>query len=135
MLEVWKDIPNYEGFYQVSNLGNVKSMQRTKKHSYNSIAQLKEKMLRPQNTNGYLFVRLSKNNEIKRYLVHRLVALTFIPNPNDYLEVNHIDENSLNNNVENLEWCSHKYNINYGTGNERRSKTEIKTKRGDYFVH
>ena len=106
-----------------------------KKHSYNGTAQLKEKILKPQNTNGYLFVRLSKNNKIKRYLVHRLVAQAFIPNPNNYLEVNHIDENSLNNNVNNLEWCSHKYNINYGTGNERRSKSEIKTKRSDNFVH
>ena len=129
MKEIWKDIKGYEGYYQISSLGRVKSLNRTKKHSYNSIALLKEKYLKPQSANGYKFVRLCKGNNVKMKIVHRLVAEAFIPNPNNYKEINHKDENKSNNNISNLEWCTHKYNINYGTRNERVSKTEKNTKR------
>ena len=95
----------------------------------------KGKILRPQNLNGYCIVRLSKNGKIKQYLIHRLVAQTFISNEENFDEINHKDENKKNNHIDDLEWCSHKYNINYGTGNIIRSKSELKTKRGDYFVH
>lgn len=71
--------------------------------------------------NGYFIVRLRKNNKTYRRLVHRLVAITYIPNPNKYPIVNHIDENKQNNSIDNLEWCDTKYNNNYGTRNERLS--------------
>lgn len=134
MKEVWKNIPNYENLYQVSNFGNVRSLNHIRKNGTNKYLQ-KGRILKPQKTSNYLFVRLSKNGESKQYLVHRLVAEVFILNEFNYKEVNHKDENKYNNNVSNLEWCSHKYNINYGSGNKRRSISEIKTKRGDYFVH
>ena len=129
MQEIWRDIPEYAGLYQVSNLGRVKSMKRVIERKNNKILPLNERILRQQNTNGYRFVRLSKNNKIKQHLVHRLVATQFIDNIFNYNEINHIDEDKTNNNVNNLEWCSHKYNINYGTGNERRRKSEKGKKR------
>lgn len=111
MIEVWKDIKDYEG-YQVSNEGNVKSLgnDRTRK----------EKLLKPaKNKDGYLRVGLSKNNKRKFYFIHRLVAQAFSPNPDNLPEINHRDEDKTNNNVANLEWCDHRYNNNYGTRNER----------------
>ena len=134
MEEIWKDIKKYEGIYQISNLGRVKSLSRQKKHSYNGVALLKEKILKPQKANGYYFVRLCKDSISKQYLVHRLVASHFLNNPNNYNEINHIDEDKTNNNAINLEWCTHKYNINYGTGNVRRKLTELNTKRGEHYV-
>lgn len=128
MKEVWRDIPNYEGLYQVSNLGRVKSLERKIIRRHNTILPLRERILKQQNMNGYKFVRLSKNNITKQHLIHRLVAKIFIDNPFDYNEINHKDENKFNNNVNNLEWCSHKYNINYGDGNKKRSSTEKQTK-------
>ena len=114
--EIWKDIQGYEGKYQVSNLGRVKSL------NYNNTC--KERILIPcKKPNGYLCVVLSKNCICKKFYVHRLVAQAFIENPDNLPQVNHIDENKLNNRVENLEWCSHEYNTNYGTGIERMLKT------------
>lgn len=119
MEEVWKDIEGYEGLYQVSNKGRVKSL------NYNKTK--KEKILKPIiNSNRYLQVKLCKNKTIKRFSVHRLVAMSFIPNPNNYPCVNHKDECGTNDVVTNLEWCTHKYNTNYGTGIERASKARSK---------
>jgi hypothetical protein len=129
MKEIWKDVSNYEGLYQVSNLGRIKSLERKINRKHSTTMLLKEKILKQQNMNGYKFVRLSKNNIIKQHFVHRLVAIAFIKNPNNYNEVNHKDEKTNNNYVYNLEWCTHKYNMNYGTINQRRSKTETKTKK------
>lgn len=106
--EEWRDIENYEGLYQVSNLGRVKSL------DYNHTKH--EKILKLlKNTKGYLFVILYKEGKKKNYLSHRLVAEAFIPNPNNLPMINHKDENPLNNCVANLEWCDSKYNNNYGT--------------------
>ena len=77
---------------------------------------------------GYLFVNLCKDGKPKMFLIHRLVAQAFIPNPQNLPQVNHKDENKTNNTVENLEWCTHEYNINYGTHNERVSKTKTNGK-------
>lgn len=129
MKEIWKDIPEYEGLYQISNLGRVKSLKRKIIRQHNRVLPLKEKILKEQNMKGYKFIRLSKNNITKQYFIHRLVAINFIKNPFNYNEINHKDENKSNNKFNNLEWCSHKYNINYGTGNARRKQTEIKTKK------
>ena len=114
MEEIWKDIEGYEGLYQVSNLGRVKSLRR------NII--LKNKI----ESNGYERVVLSTNNNPKDYSVHRLVAIAFIPNPNNYPIVNHKDENRTNNCVDNLEWCTQKYNVNYGTGIAKRARSQSK---------
>lgn len=111
--EIWKDIEGYEGLYQVSNLGRIKSLpkfHRTNKN-YSSIGYLsKEKILKNACDNagkGYLYVNLGRNGRIK---VHRAVAMAFIPNPNNYKEVNHIDGNPKNNNANNLEWVTHQEN-------------------------
>lgn len=125
MIEIWKDIPGYEGKYQVSNTGEVKSL------NYNGTG--KAKLLKQlDNRYGYLRVTLFKNGKRKWFRVHRLVAMTFLPNPNNYREVNHKDENKYNNNVDNLEWCNAKYNMNYGTRNERASKSHKGKCKGKY---
>ena len=115
MKEIWKSIKNYEGLYEVSNLGRVKSL------NYNKTG--KEQILKPAKVkNGYLLVGLCNNKKVKTYHVHRLVAQTFIPNPNDLPQVNHKDEDKENNCIDNLEWCSAEYNMNYGTRNKRIGK-------------
>lgn len=113
--EEWRMIPGYEGLYMVSNLGNVKAL--------NYARSGKEKLLNPiLLKNGYYTVNLSKNNMKKQLYVHRLVAQAFIPNPDNLPCINHKDENPANNCVDNLEWCTYGYNINYGTRNDRHSE-------------
>lgn len=107
-IEVWKDIKGYENKYQVSNYGKVKSL------NYRRTGE--DKLLKLQNDkDGYLVVNLSKNGKLKNVKVHRLVALTFIKNTNNYKIINHKDENKHNNNYNNLEWCTQSYNNLYGT--------------------
>ena len=119
MDEIFLDMEGFEGLYQVSNKGNVKSL-------VNNNGVSREKILKPEIVNGYKRVTLYKNKTIKRFLVHRLVAQAFIENPNNYHCVNHKDENKQNNSVENLEWCTHKYNTNYGTRNEKIAESRSK---------
>lgn len=115
MTEIWKQIKGYEGKYEVSNYGKVRSL------NFNNIKH-KIKLLKPlDNGRGYLQIRISG----KWYKIHRLVAEAFIPNPCNYSEINHKDENKLNNRVNNLEWCSRKYNINYGSRNLKQSLKNI----------
>jgi hypothetical protein len=103
--------------YQVSNEGNVKSL------NYNHTGN--ERILRPaDNGHGYLNVFLCKDGKTKTYYLHRLVASAFIENPDNLPQVNHKDENPSNNNVENLEWCTCKQNINYGTRNARIAESK-----------
>ena len=114
MQEIWKDIKGYEGLYQISNLGNVKSLKRNR-FNYRlqrMIIVNKEKLLK-QSFDGkkYLFVTLQKHKSRKNYRIHRLVAESFIPNPNNLPQVNHIDGNKTNNCVSNLEWCDGSYNV------------------------
>lgn len=118
MKEIWKDIKGYEGLYQVSNKGNVKSL------NYNRTGE--EKILRPGvGSQGYLQVNLYKNGKCKMLNVHRLVLMTFNPiNNMDSLQVNHKDENKQNNCLSNLEWCNRKYNNNYGTRNQRSAQSK-----------
>lgn len=111
-LEVWKDIEGYEGFYQISTLGNVRSLDReVKGRGYIKGQILKHKIDR----NGYHFVSLCKNGEGGNFSVHRLVAIHFIPNPNNFPEVNHLDENKNNNRITNLAWCTRTQNMSHGT--------------------
>lgn len=118
--EIWKDIQGYKGLYQVSNLGNVKSLGNNKRR--------KEKILKPCKTkDGYLFIGLHKEGKTKKFRINRLVAIAFIPNPNNYPMVNHKKEfEKENNRVDNLEWCDNEYNINYGTHNKRQAKSKSK---------
>jgi hypothetical protein len=117
--EIWKDIPGYEGLYQASDLGRIKRVgyeyYGTNQYNCKYKIKKKEKILIPRLKNNYLGVILTKNKNKKNWLVHRLVALTFVDNPHKYNEINHKDENPLNNSFTNLEWCSHSYNINYGS--------------------
>ena len=115
MEEIWRDIKGYEGLYQVSNMGRVKALERID----NKKRRLKERMLAFSPSNGYKVVHLYKNGVQKSFSVHRLVGEAFIPNPKNEPCINHRDENKLNNNVDNLEWCTQKYNNNYGTHNKR----------------
>ena len=125
--EKWKDIKGYEGLYKVSNLGNIKSLNKNvkikSKNQYNNFEYqmiYKEKILKPiLKSNGYLSICLIKGKSKKVYYIHKLVAQTFIHNPSNYKYINHKDENKTNNNVNNLEWCSAKYNCNYGNRNKK----------------
>ena len=113
MEESWKDIEGYEGIYQVSNKGNVKSL-------VDNNGLSREKVLKHlKDRNGYLRVILYKNKTSKHLFVHRLVAKAFIENTNNFPCINHIDECKTNNVVTNLEWCTHKQNTNFGTRNKR----------------
>lgn len=100
--EIWKDIPGYNGLYQVSNLGRIYS------NYYN-------RLLTPELCKGYLRISLSKDKKAKHYLIHRLVAQAFIDNPMNLPCVNHKNEIATDNRVDNLEWCDIIYNNNYGT--------------------
>lgn len=110
MKEVWRDIKGYEGLYQVSNMGNVKSLEKYIVNKNQKLQFYNEHILKPNIAMGYLKVTLSKGNKQHTLRVHILVAQTFIPNPNNKCEVNHKDGNKLNNCVNNLEWCSRSEN-------------------------
>ena len=125
MKEQWKtavyDGEIYEGLYKVSNWGRILSL------NYRNTG--KAELMNPStNTDGYFKVTLRKNGKRKTCYVHRLIAQTFIPNPENKSEVNHIDEDKTNNRVDNLEWKWHKDNINHGTHNERSAKTRTNGK-------
>ena len=112
--EEWRDIPGYEGIYLVSNLGRIKSQPR---HGTKvGIRKLRKHI-------GYWGINLTKDGITKHYLVHRLVALAFISNPQNLPCINHKDESRDNNRVENLEWCTHKYNLTYGTARKRQKES------------
>lgn len=106
-IEIWKDVGGYEKLYQVSNLGNIRNKRNFK-------------LKKPELNQGYLRVSLYKDGVGKHFRVNRLVATSFIDNEFNLPCVNHKDEDKLNNGVLNLEWCTHKYNSNYGTNIQRR---------------
>lgn len=130
MKEIWKDIIGYEGYYQISDHGRVKSVERMIDH--NKSTGVKRKIcgriltLHPK-PKGYLIFIASKNGITKTCNVHRVVAELFVPNPDNLPEVNHIDENKKNNHFKNLQWVTHIENIRYGTGIRR--STQYKTGR------
>lgn len=143
MEEIWRDVKGYEGLYQVSNLGRVKSLERFKKtrknkNGRNGYIHMQESIRIPtKDYKGYLRLTLCKEGKQKPFRVHRLVAQAFIPNPNNLPQVNHKDENKENNFVyinedgtadlekSNLEWCTNEYNHNYGTRNKRSAEKHI----------
>lgn len=111
MKEEWKDIKGFEGYYQVSNLGQVRSVERYK-NNHKKLQLVKSCVLKTfEHQKGYLVVKLCKNNIKTHKRLHRLVAEAFIPNPKNKPQVNHIDGNKKNNIVSNLEWCNGSYNI------------------------
>lgn len=114
MDEIWKAIPGFDGRYEVSNLGRVKSCDRFRKSKSGSLSHVKERILKPrQDKNGYLEVAISKDGKLHYFRCHRLVADAFIPNPNHFPVINHKDEDVTNNIVSNLEWCSVSYNTSF----------------------
>ncbi len=131
MEEIWKDIEGYEGLYQVSNLGRVKSLERYQQN-HSKLQKVEEKIkIIHIKSNGYQFVQLYKNNIMKNLHIHRLVAQAFIPNPDNKPQINHIDGNKLNNNVTNLEWCTnsengkHAYKLGLNRYTKRRQDATI----------
>ena len=122
--EVWKDIPGWENFYQCSNLGRVRSCDRVIKNEFRNYVK-KGRILKPWHTKTkkYMLVNLTKDSKNHYFLVHRLVAQTFLTNPLNLPEVNHKDEDPTNNRLDNLEYCTRKYNNNYGTKVQRGLET------------
>ena len=121
MEEVWKDIKGYEGRYQISNLGNVKSLKYRNQN-------LVKKLTQRTSNKGYKVVGLTDKGKTNFVLVHRLVAMAFVDNPNDYPIVNHKDENPLNNQADNLEWCNYSYNRIYSMNMHPERRKELAEK-------
>jgi len=126
MKEIWIDIEGWEG-YQVSNLGNVRSLDREVVRSDGMVLHLKGKLLaQNNNTRGYPHVSLSKSRKIKSKIrTHRLVGLHFLDNPNNYSEINHIDGNKENNRADNLEWCTRSHNMQHCWDNGYREHVSV----------
>lgn len=126
MEEIWKPVKGFEGYYEVSNLGRVRRLDRYD-YGCGYPRLYKGGVLKSLcGSGGYYHIMLCKDGTRITKNVHRLVAETFIPNPNNYSQVNHKDEDKSNNTIDNLEWCDAKYNTNYGTKNKRSNNTKIK---------
>ena len=132
MKEEWRPVVGYEGLYEVSNMGRVKSVKRTVwNNSRGCYRTVSERIMKPKDSIwGYLRVGLSKNGKEKWYMIHRLVATAFLENPQNLPEVNHIDEDKTNNNADNLEWCSSSYNLTYNGRAEKVGKKVAEKLRG-----
>lgn len=128
MKEEWKEIKGFDGFYEISNLGNIRSLYKYDVNKKKYILREHPLLLKKINDRGYLKLNLSMNGKRHLRYIHRLVAEAFIPNPNNYKEVNHIDSNPSNNNVFNLEWCDRKYNLDYMIRhqNEIKERNELR---------
>jgi len=144
-MEEWKSISGYEGYYEVSNLGRVRSIERLVPHARYGTTKQQSKILRPAIDDGYFKVALSKDRTLRSMRVHRLVAAAFVDNPNDYTEVNHKDGDKLNNQVSNLEWCTRSQNVKHAfdnnllqamrgvkNGNSKLSESDVLAIRSEY---
>ena len=125
-MEIWKPISGYEGFYEVSNLGRIRSLERIVECSDGRKRKIKDRTLKGSSySGGYSGVTLHKDGCAKFVNIHRIVAEAFVPNPLEKEEVNHKDENPSNNHASNLEWVTHKENLNFGTRTERARKAIV----------
>ena len=126
--ELWKDIPEYEGCYQVSNYGRVRSVDRDVAHTIPGFTQhIKGFVLKgTDNGNGYLVVVLNRDGKRKNHYIHRLVAAAFCENPDKKNQVNHLDHNRQNNAADNLEWCTQKENVRYSAPLGKHPKENAK---------
>lgn len=131
MKEIWKDIKGYEGYYQVSNTGKIKSLKRKVYAGRERMRWQYERILSENKTNGngYKIVTLNKDGKGQNKYVHRLVAETFLKNKNNYKYINHKDENKSNNSVDNLEFCTAQYNSTY---NNLHIKNGLKNRNNKY---
>lgn len=126
---IWKDVPGYEGHYQACTDGNVRSVTKTVRTKGDSTAVKHGKVLaQTSRKKGYLCVGLSKNGQSKVIETQRIIALTFLSNPDNLPCVNHKDEDKTNNDVNNLEWCTYKYNNEYGNRRKKVSEARINGK-------
>lgn len=144
MQEIWKDIIGYEGLYQISNLGNVKSLERYyfigRWKDKTSKVVVKEKLLVISTyAMGYTYVVLANKCVTKKFKIHRLLGIHFMPNPNNYEQINHINAIRNDNRLENLEWCTHSHNMKHkfklgnqsnAGGNNAMAKKVINVKTG-----
>ncbi len=126
MAEIWKDVVGYEGLYQVSDRGRIKSICSYVRLQNGELMKKKPHILKLQDRCGYKLVNLFKGGRSHTLNIHRLVAEAFLPNPHRYSVVNHKDENKSNNSLSNLEWCTHAYNLSYGTAQRRRAVSQGK---------
>lgn len=135
IMEIWKDVESYKGYYQVSNLGNVRSLTRSFTRSDGKVKTFQGKLLTTKaEPSGYKHVNLSKHGKAHSVRIHRLVAYAFIENPNNYPCINHKDENKQNNTVDNLEWCTYQYNLTYNDKQlKRATKVDRYAKDGAYI--
>ena len=129
-MEHWKDIEGYEGMYQVSDLGNVRSLDRI--NSYGRFVKGRQRKQHINSVTGYCYVNLSKEGKYTNLLVHRLVAMAFVKNPDGKPTVNHINENKQDNRAQNLEWMTLPENLQYGTHDERAKRNRVAPRAKDH---
>lgn len=137
-MEIWKDIKGFEGLYQVSNFGNVRSVERKVANKNGAMKLYKSKVIKPctnQANCGHLHLGLHKNGRTKTCYVHRLVAQHFVPNPKNLNVVNHKDYDTTNNKAENLEWCTQQENARYSSERMKKPKQKCKsTNTGEKYI-
>jgi hypothetical protein len=128
LMELWKDVKGYEGCYQVSNLGNIRSLdRRVVNHQGGTTRICKGGLMTPfDNGHGYLVIALCKDNKRKNHYMHRLVADAFVENPDEKNIINHLDYNTKNNNAGNLEWCTQVENVRYSVEHLRKPRSKCK---------
>ena len=134
--EVWKDIEGFEGFYQISNLGRIKSI-AVRRSLWGKIHIInRERLMTPyDNGNGYLMISLTANKKRTPIAIHRLVASAFLEKPEGHDVVNHKDYDTHNNSADNLEWCTQKYNTNYSSSRMAKPKTKCRsTSTGEKYI-
>ena len=140
-IEIWKDISGYDGYYQVSSLGNIRSVDREieqlSRYGHTVVRSLKGRAVTPtDNGKGYKIVGLTRNGRRQNYYVHKLVADAFVPNPSEKTEINHKDFNKANNSAENLEWVTHLENIRYSIPNMCKAKPGSRlSETGEKYIH